>query len=368
MCSLCFSKIQLQNSKNMDLISGYNSDDDVAEKEIPEEPAKPTPISELIPTAAPQPPPPAKSSSTKYRATPACTEDGIDAAKSATAIVQMVRESLQIGAVLTFKLKTKAMLGIVRKSTTKTRAEWQTHTIVKDLVHEVKTTISAIVTLEDVYKLDEVTVCETIHAISKLAPREPIRAIALRIFNLAEAVHGRNPLHAKSMCYLAHATKDLAICEEALRRKTCNIALVAQVAPKDLMPLVLEKLMHSKIEASAEELSTIIKRMPHAFMASSDSNALLEAAVRKRSELENMGTWEGIQQLMEKTRRKDFDSLLPELRADRTYQKRNARGELKTVQQFHTQDGHTKRRRGDNPDFERPSPARRCADTIGSSY
>lgn len=346
----------------MDLIGGYNSDDDpVAKPEVPVEP-KPVPEAELIPAAKPA----AKSTPGQQR-TPICTEKSINNAISATAIVQMARDCIQHGSGLTFKLKTKALLGIASKSTTKTRTEWQTHKIVKDLIHEVKTAISKIETLEDVYKLDELTVCEAIHVINKLS-REPIRQLALKIFNLAEAVEGRNPLRAKSVCYLAHATKNLAVCEEALRRKTCNVGLVAQVAPKDLMPLVQEKLKDAKIEVTAEELSIIIKRMPHQFIASSDSNALLEATVRKRPEFENMGTWEAIQQLMEKLRRKDFDSLLPELRADRTYRKRNAQGEPKTVQLFHTQEGHAKRRRGQDRDFERPSPARRCADTNGSSY
>jgi len=297
---------------------------------------------------------------------PACTEENINNAKSATAIMQMIRKANDIKVKLSFQVKTKALLGIAAKSTLKTRAEWKTHKIIKDLLAEVKGDIHAIETLEDVYKLDELSVAEGIHAMGRLM-REPTKAIAIKIFNLGEAVDGNNPLRTKTVEYLAYASKSPAVCEEALRRRKCDVSMIAQVAPKDLMPLLQEKMKNAKIDGSAEELAAIVRRMPHPFIASTDSNSLLEAVIRKRPDLEKLNLWDGLQQMMEKQRRKDFDSLVPEIRANTTTHKRSSRGEMNTVQLFHVQEGHSKRHRG-NKDFERPSPARKCADKKGSSY
>jgi len=333
----------------MDLLASYDSDDDPVCKPV-EEVCKPVEDSEVI--ASPVKPS-TQPSSTR------CNLENVAHARSATAIVQMVRESLEAGSQLTFQLKTKALLGIQIKSTTKTREQWQTHKIVKDLILDVKASLQSIEIFEDVRKLDELSVCEAIYVINKLS-REPFRSLGLKIFNLAEAEEGRNPLRAKSVCYLAHATKNQAVCEEALRRTTCNLGLIAQVAPKPLMPLVQEKLTDAKLDVTAEELAIIIRRMPQAFLASKNSNMLFESAVRKRPEFEDMGMWEAIQQLMERTRQKDFDSLLPELRSDGISRKRNAKGELNTIQQFHTQDGHSTRWFGTDIDHARPSPPRIC--------
>ena len=91
-------------------------------------------------------------------------------------------------------------------------------------------------------------------------------------------------------------------------------------------------LKDDKLDVAAWELSIIIGRTPQAFLASRNSNMLFESVVRKRPEFEDMGMWEAIQQLMERERQKDFDSLLPELRTDGISRKRYAKEELNMTQ------------------------------------